>query len=212
MIIYMEPDMPQMRPSLLFRTALLLMIFSATVFVSIDCNRYIIRRGLKGKNLEGMNLSGMDFYNTNLEKINLSRSKLVKANFSFSNLKSSKLINADLRLADLSAADLSGADMRGANLRYAVLQNAVLAKANLVETYFYDANLSDADMRGAIMVIGVADGSDMNAIREKLASNGLVQYTHLRNADFAGTAVNIKWKNFIQQQGVRNFDKIVWVK
>jgi uncharacterized protein YjbI with pentapeptide repeats len=213
MFIKRRPDLRQMKLYRLFgKGMMLLMLFSATALLSTGCSPSMVKRGFIGKNLEGINLSGMDFYNVNLEKINLSRSKLVKTNFSFSNLKNTKFINTDLRFADLSAADLTGADLRGANLRYANLHNTVLAKANLVETYFYDADLSGADLRGTVMVSGVPDGSDMKAVIEALNASGLVQYTHLRNADFSGTAVSIKLKNFIQQQGVRNFDKIIWVK
>ena len=86
-----------------------------------------------------------------------------------------------------------------------------LKRANLAEAYFYDADLRDADLRGAVMVIGVPEGSDMTVIDREVALTGLAQYAHFRNADFGGTAVSMKWKQFIEQQGVKNFEKILWV-
>jgi len=213
MIIYMGPDVRQTGPFMISRKSLLiLMLLNSMALLAGACRRFMIKRIIISKKLEGINLSGLDFYNANLENINLSRAQLVQTNFSFSNLTNAKLTNADLRQADLSAANLSGADLRGANLRNATLRNATLKKANLVEAYLYDADLSDADLRDAVLVVGVADGSDMNAIRNELVITGLVQYLHVRNADMAGAAVSMKWKQFIQQQGVRNFDKIIWVK
>lgn len=195
------------------RKYLIILILPALTALSLgDCRSFIIKKVFISKELEGVNLSGLDFYNTNLENINLSRSKLVNANFSFSNLKQARFINADLRRADLSAANCTGADLRGANLMDADLSNAMLKKTNLVGAYFYGANLSDADMRDAIMVIGVPEGSDMTVIHETMNLSGLVQYAHFRNADFSGTAVSMKWKNFIKQQGVRNYNKIIWAK
>jgi len=213
MIIYMEPDVKRTGPSRISRKSLLMiMLLSSMALLAGACRRFMIKRVFTGGKLEGINLSGLDFYNANLENINLSRARLVKTNFSFSNLSRARLTNADLRQADLSAANLSGADLRGANLRGATLRNANLKKANLVEAYLYDADLVDADLRGAVLVVGVAEGSDMNTIRGELLVTGLVQYIHVRNADLAGAAVSVKWKQFIQQQGVRNYDKIIWVK
>ncbi len=191
---------------------LLVTLFLLSAMLATDCRRFIVRRIFISKKLEGINLSGLDFYNTNLEKINLTRARLVKTNFSFCNLRNSRFINADLREADLGAANLTGADLRGANLRNANLKNAVFKKANLAGVYFYDASLVGADMRDAIMVIGAAEGADMSVIMQILDRNGLVQYAHFRGADFTGAAVSGKWKNFIKQQGVKNYDRIIWAK
>ncbi len=194
------------------KTVMCCILLILTALFATDCRRFIIKRIFISKKLEGINLAGLDFYNTNLENINLARARLVKTNLSFCNLRNSRFINADLRESDLSAANLTGADLRGANLRNTNLKNAVLQKANLAGAYFYDANLVGADMRDAIMVMGVAEGADMDVIMQILDRNGPVQYAHFRSADFTGAAVSGKWKNFIQQQGVRNYDKIIWVK
>ncbi|OHD63115.1 MAG: hypothetical protein A2176_08420 [Spirochaetes bacterium RBG_13_51_14] len=180
------------------------------VLLAVECTSGRIRRLLESKKLVGINLSGFDLYNLNLERINLTRARLIRTNFCFCNLRSAQLVNADLREADLCAADLTQADLRGANFRGASLHNAVLKKAILVDAYFYDADLSDADLREAIMVSGV-DGVTGNDIQKKIDRGEIVQFVHLRNADCAGTAIDVKWKDFIQNQRVKNFEKIIWV-
>jgi len=69
-----------------------------------------------------------------------------------------------------------------------------------------------ADLRETVMIDGTTGDTDMADILEKIHRGVIIKYVHLRNADLAGTAINDKWKAFIKQQNVKNFDKIIWVK
>jgi uncharacterized protein YjbI with pentapeptide repeats len=127
-------------------------------------------------------------------------------------MKNSILVNADLRRADLSGTDLTGSDLRGANCRYVDARGASLRNTNLVNAYFYQANLAGADLRGALLVLSPADDareSPGETIRENEDSS---YHAHFRNADFTGTAVSIKWKDFLQGENVKNFDRIIWAR
>ncbi|OHD69262.1 MAG: hypothetical protein A2W19_15840 [Spirochaetes bacterium RBG_16_49_21] len=189
-----------------------LILSMAIGLLNSGCAQYRIKTLLKSGYLIGTNLSGFDLYNLDLENANFSKARLIRTNFSFSNLRNSKFVNADLREADLSAADLTGSDLRGANLRRVKAENAVLIKANLIDAYFYDASLNSADLRNAVFVAPGAENATCDKICEDIRRGIIVNYVHLRNADLSGAAISSEWKQFIQMQKVRNFDKIVWVK
>jgi uncharacterized protein YjbI with pentapeptide repeats len=182
----------------------------ASLLVAITgCAGSRIERFLKSQNLVGINLSGTDAYNLSLEGLDLTRARLVRAAVTFCNLKKSKFVNADLRWADLSASDLGDADLRGANLRGSTCHNTSFRKAVLIDAYFYDADLSGADLRGAVMEAETQDGvvKGIAPAREP----GLMPYfAHFRNANMDGAAVSARWKIFIKNQGVRNYDRIIW--
>jgi uncharacterized protein YjbI with pentapeptide repeats len=184
----------------------------ALAVFNIGCDTINIKAMLKSKFLIGKNLSGLDLYNLNLEKVDFSRTKLIKTNFSFSNLRQSIFINADLREADLSAADLTGADLRGASLRKADARGAIFVRSNLIDAYFYDTDLSGADLRDALFIDLTGMEENYQEIGAMIKQKKIVNYTHLRNADLAGTAIGARWRQFIESQNVRNFNKIVWVK
>jgi uncharacterized protein YjbI with pentapeptide repeats len=194
---------------ILYMTVITAML-SVAMLVS-DCTSGRLERLLKSQNLIGINLSGADAYNLSLEGINLTRARLVRTSFTFCNLKKSLFVNADLRFADMSAADMSGADLRGANLRGSICHNTILRKAILIEAYFYDADLSGADLRGAVMASETPDGDGAGSAPDRTPGS-MPYYAHFRNADFNGSSVSVRWKDFIKNQGVKNFDKILWAR
>jgi uncharacterized protein YjbI with pentapeptide repeats len=191
---------------------ILMLAFSALAYVNGGCDSNKLKSILRSDRLVGINLSGFDLYRLDLEKVNFTKARLIGTNFSFANLRYSKFTNADLRRADLSAADLTGSDLRGANMRRAVAENAIFRRAEMADAYLYGADLSNADLRDAYFVAHADAGAEAAEICEKIIHGKMTNYTHLRNADCAGAAINSRWKCFIQIQGVRNFDKIVWVK
>jgi hypothetical protein len=189
-----------------------MILYSSTVLMSGGCDSNNVKSILRSDRLIGINLSGFDLYKLDLEKVNFSKARLIGTNFSFSNLRNSKFINADLRRADLSAADLTGSDLRGANMRRAIAAHAVFRRARMADAYLYGADLSNTDLRDAYFVIQADANTAVDEICEKIMHGKMTNYVHLRNADCSGAAINSRWKCFIQIQGVRNFDKIIWVK
>ena len=178
----------------------------------VGCVRYKLINILQDRHYAGVNLSGIDLYYRNLEKIDLERARLFRSNLSFSVLRNARMANADLHEADLSAADLTGADLRGANCRKANLENAILRKANLTDCYFYDANLRGADLRESILATGIGNYTDYITLQNRINRGENIYFTHLRNADLAGAVISMRWKKFIGEQNVVNYDKILWVK
>jgi uncharacterized protein YjbI with pentapeptide repeats len=185
-------------------------MLSVTLLVS-DCTSGRLERLLKNQNLIGINLSGADAYNLSLDGINLTRARLVRTSFTFCKLRKSLFVNADLRFADMSAADMSEADLRGANLRGSTCHDAIFRKALLIDAYFYDADLSGADLRGAVMASETPDGNGAESVPER-TPDSMPYYAHFRNADFNGASVSVRWKYFIKNQGVKNFDTILWAR
>ena len=190
---------------------LLVLIIFACLFAA-ECRGRVSRKDLMTRRLVGVDLSGFDLYNLNLEGINLTRANLVGTNFSFTRMHNAILVNADLRSADLSGADLTGSDLRGANCRRIDGRGTVFRNANLVNAYFYHANLSGADLRGALLELSPKDPEEVRTPGLAPESDDSTYYAHFRDADFRGTAVSVRWREFIRGQRVRNFDKIIWVR
>jgi uncharacterized protein YjbI with pentapeptide repeats len=112
----------------------------------------------------------------------------------------------------LSAADLTGADLRGASLRKADARGAIFVGANLIDAYFHDTDLSGADLRDALLIDLAGVEANYQEIGAMIMQKKIQHYTHLRNADFSGTTVSARWRQLIESQNVKNFNKIVWVK
>ena len=122
-----------------------------------------------------------------LTSANLSKIDLTGANLNKSNLSKSNFIKTDLTGVFFIDSNLSFAKLNRAILSYAILDHAKLFEANLTGADLSYSNLSNADLTDAI-----------------------IKDANFTEANFENTIISPKWKDYIQSQNVKNFDKIIW--
>lgn len=125
------------------------------------------------------------------------KSNLRGAEVREANLEAIQLDNAFLIESDFSGSNLRNALFLGANLSHANLSRANLDGADLGGAHLLNANLERANLLGASLIEVNLTGANL-------------QQAILTGADFEHAMVDVKWRGFIEQSGVKNGNKIQW--
>lgn len=154
---------------------------------------------LTRRDLKSVDFTGADFRNCRLYGYQFDGSKLNAAKFDDASFKGSHFRLAKFNGASLRNADLSNAPCGGADFSNADLSGAKMAGSPLQTCKFFQAKLKGADLSSAMFFRADLTGADLTNAT-------------LTNADFEGAKVAVSWKRYLQDQNVRNFDKIEWVQ
>ena len=164
-------------------------------FVSFkECHfNYAVFRYAKLNNLADLS-SGKyfktDFSYINANDIDFSNCDLKKAKFNHATLNRAKFVKADL-----TGAKLEHTRLEGANFTDAIMRNIT----NMRHCYFEDANFSGADLRELNLQY-------VNFSEVKLDN------AQLNQADLYYAHINVKYKDYLKNQNVMNYDSIRWVE
>jgi uncharacterized protein YjbI with pentapeptide repeats len=161
------------------------------------------------------------FTNTNFKETEITNTVFDYASFKNVSFVKAKIVNSTFD-GPIVHANFSGATIIKSKI-YGILgakpgivdvnfNNATLKECSLsgviTNTTFVNANLSGTEVVPVDLInVNFANANLTNVDFSKAKFKNVI----FKNADMKGAKIQRKWYNYIKRQGVRNFDKIIWV-
>jgi uncharacterized protein YjbI with pentapeptide repeats len=176
-----------------------------------------------------------NFYGTNFINVSFNEAKLYKSNFDDCSFKKTSFIKAEIVDSTLTIApvgnnhefyfvDFSNSYIKktmifGRKFNYISFKNAKIIKCLFGFDQSNAVNFTNADLTGSTFLgcnLLNVNFTNANLINTDFSDKPRYDKTTFKNvifknADMKGAKINRKWYNYIKRQGVRNFDKIIWV-
>jgi|GEM_PF-6831661 len=149
----------------------------------LNCN--LSNSKLKYVSIEKSNLSGADLTKCNLENTKIRYSYLKNACFDSANLKKCDLSYCNLENTCFENAILKNAIIKNSVFNYSLLENSILDGINLENTTLRNSNILYVDMKNT---------------------------RNINNVDFEACKVDIKNKEFLNKNKIKNSSKVNWFK
>jgi uncharacterized protein YjbI with pentapeptide repeats len=202
--------------------------FQNAKFIKSGVNGYLFNCDFSGTYMEDAFCGGslMDF-RTNLTSKASIGNRLVFRNAKIINTTLYDIHNSDFRNIKTKGSalyDIHNSDFRGAYIKNTSIcgefVNINFSDSKLINCKFnktfkgININFKNSDLNGSVFKKGSLF-INVNFVNANLTnvdfSKAKFKNVIFKNADMKGAKIQRKWYNYIKRQGVRNFDKIIWV-